>query len=408
MFDGSDDTCSICAEAFVHGEQVCRLVCRHVFHAGCWDNYLTATNRLNGTRADCPNCRGAGTLVAVWPFIGEHMITQEIFRLNGQIMQTPNQLGQLGTGILHTGLLFGPNAAQTQDFDIASPRETGGAAGSNTPPVVPNVHQEIPWNNFLSPEVAAAEPDQGPAHDQMDDDEPDTGAYAHVEHEDDDGSHSTEVAPLFHVQTRLADGRPSLLIDPGSVGNLSGDLWAKGVAQAAARRGYVPSYERRPRPLKVSGVGQGTQACNYDCKLPVAFKQLNGSTVSMGHITTPTVQGSELPGLLGLTALRKNRAILDFQKMELYFCGPGDYDLTSGLPPGTDGFQLEVAPSGHLVLPCCEYESGTVSEDHSLTLVTQESRHGRRVPPPPTRPPVLPPVAFENLHLAPPPGLRTV
>ncbi len=120
------------------------------------------------------------------------MITQAIFRLNGQMMQTPNQLGQLGTGILHTGLLFGPNAAQTQNFDIASPRETGGAAGSSTPPVVPNVHQEIPWNNFLSPEVAAAESDQGPAHDQMDVDEPDTCTSAHVEHQDDDyGSHST-------------------------------------------------------------------------------------------------------------------------------------------------------------------------------------------------------------------------
>ncbi len=387
MFDGRDDTCSICAEAFDHGESVCRLVCRHIFHASCWDNYLTATNSLSGTRADCPNCRGAGTLVAVWPFIGQHLFTQEIGHINGQMMQTPNQL-----------------ESQAQSFSIASPRNTGGASSSGAPPVFPHFHQETPWNAFLLPEAVDTDLAQAPAQDQMNEDDPDTGAYAHVEHDDDDDL--TTITPLFHVQTRLADGRPSLLIDPRSVGNLSGDAWAKGVAQAAARRGHVPSYERRPRPLKVSGVGQGTQDCNYDCKLPVAFKQLNGSTVSMGHITTPTVQGSELPGLLGLTALRKNRAVLDFQKMELYFCGPGDYDITSGLPPGTDGFQLEVAPSGHLVLPCCEYESGTVNQDHSLILVTQERSHGRRVPPPPTRPPVLPPVT-ENLDLAPPPCLMT-
>ena len=156
----------------------------------------------------------------------------------------------------------------------------------------------------------------------------------------------------------------------------------------------------------MSGVGQGTQACNYDCKLPVAFKQLDGRTVSMGFITTPTVQSSELPGLLGLTALRKNRAILDFQKMELYLCGPGDYDLQSCLPPGSDGFQLEVAPSGHLVLPCCEYASGTASQDHSLTLVTQEGRQTRRIPPPPRGPPVLLTIISESLVLAPPPGLQ--
>jgi hypothetical protein len=31
----------------------------------------------------------------------------------------------------------------------------------------------------------------------------------------------------FHIQTQLPDGRKSLLIDPGSVGNLCGDKWAK-------------------------------------------------------------------------------------------------------------------------------------------------------------------------------------
>ena len=213
----------------------------------------------------------------------------------------------------------------------------------------------------------------------------------------------------YHVQTRLADGRPSLVVDPGSVGNLSGDSWAREVAKAAARHGKKPEYHKRPRPLRVSGVGQGAQTCVYDCKLPVALKHINGKTVSMGCITTPTVTDSELPGLLGLTALRKNRAILDFQKMELHFCGPGDYKLDGTLPPGTDSFALEVAPSGHLVLPCCEYESGSTSEEHTLTLMSKPrdehtgsraadgalGRSRSRPPPPPKEPPQL-------LHLQPP------
>jgi hypothetical protein len=154
---------------------------------------------------------------------------------------------------------------------------------------------------------------------------------------------------LYHIQTRLADGRPALIIDPGSVGNLCGDKWARELASAAARNGHHPSYERRGRPLRVSGVGSGSQMCEFDCKLPVALRTLNGNATSNGLPTTPTVLGSDLPGLLGLNALRKNRAVLDFQTLTLHFCGPGDHDLGRGLPPGTDSFQSEIAPSGHLV-----------------------------------------------------------
>ena len=201
-----------------------------------------------------------------------------------------------------------------------------------------------------------------------------------------------EMPNLYHIQTRLADGRPALIIDPGSVGNLCGDKWARELATAAARNGHHPSYEKRGRPLRVSGVGSGSQMCEFDCKLPVALRTLNGNATSIGLLTTPTVLGSDLPGLLGLNALRKNRAVLDFQTLTLHFCGPGDHDLGRGLPPGTDSFQLEIAPSGHLVLPCCEYVNGTTTNDHTLTLVSQEAANRAhlagqtpRVVPPPQR-----------------------
>jgi hypothetical protein len=44
-----------------------------------------------------------------------------------------------------------------------------------------------------------------------------------------------EAPSLFHIQTRLADGRPSIIIDPGSVGNLCGDKWAREVAKTAGQ-----------------------------------------------------------------------------------------------------------------------------------------------------------------------------
>jgi len=74
---------------------------------------------------------------------------------------------------------------------------------------------------------------------------------------------------------------------------------------------------------------------------------------------------------MGLEALKKNRAVIDFGKMELHFLGPAEYELGHCLPPGTDTFELEIAPSGHLVLPCSEFKSANdlKKADYSLTLI---------------------------------------
>ena len=41
--------------------------------------------------------------------------------------------------------------------------------------------------------------------------------------------------------------------------------------------------------------------------------------------------------------------------LQLHVCGPADINLT--LPSGTKSFQLEVSPTGHLVLLCTNIES---------------------------------------------------
>ena len=222
---------------------------------------------------------------------------------------------------------------------------------------------------------------------------------------------TSEGPPSYHIRTRLADGRPSITIDPGSVGNLCGDKWAKEVARAAAQNNHKPTYEKRPRPLTVSGVGHGSQECHYDCKLPVALQQIEGRGSVLGSLTAPAVANSDLPGLLGLNALRKNRGILDFSTLRLHFCGPAGIELEKYLPPGSESFQTELAPSGHMVLPCCEFQRGSIDKDHTLTLIAQGNSVSSNVaqaennqiigaatmiPPPPPKPPVLP----RTVHLA--------
>ena len=134
-----------------------------------------------------------------------------------------------------------------------------------------------------------------------------------------------------------------------------------------------------------------------------------------GVFSTPAVANSDLPGLRGLTALRDNRAVLDFTTLKLYFFGPGDVRMSEAIPPGTDVFQLEVAPSGHIVLPCCEYGNQEQAK-HSLTLLARDrgtgessdaeasvpqqeassSSSGPEIPSPPAHQPRLPFTAYQG------------
>ena len=70
--------------------------------------------------------------------------------------------------------------------------------------------------------------------------------------------------------------------------------------------------------------------------------------------------------------------------MKMYFTGPGDYELSRALPPGTDCFQCELGPSGHMVIPCCEYGDKPKQHDNGeLTLVTQQRAENAQVVGPP-------------------------
>ena len=54
--------------------------------------------------------------------------------------------------------------------------------------------------------------------------------------------------------------------------------------------------------------------------------------------------------------------------LTITFTGPGKTNIE--LSPGSDTFKLYQAPSGHLMLPCCEYEkTPDTQEETGLTLV---------------------------------------
>ena len=85
-----------------------------------------------------------------------------------------------------------------------------------------------------------------------------------------------------------------------------------------------------------------------------------------GTYDTPTIPNSQLPALLGLTAARNGRVIIDAARNRVYMVGPGEYDLLTALPPGTQSYDCVYAPSGHMLLPCAEFGQGR-RRDESLT-----------------------------------------
>jgi len=180
---------------------------------------------------------------------------------------------------------------------------------------------------------------------------------------------------LATLSTRLADGRPVLIVDPGSVGNLAGDKWAKEVAVYAHKAGLHPTFQTRDTPLRVSGVGKESEVCLHDVALPVTFRNNVDGKPHTGNIDIPIIHNSTLPGLLGMTALKRNRAILDLNDNKIYFLGPAPYDLWEALPPGTDCFQGDISPSGHLVIPCSDHRQHKSNDliTGTLTLMSNST-----------------------------------
>ena len=72
------------------------------------------------------------------------------------------------------------------------------------------------------------------------------------------------------------------------------------------------------------------------------------------NFVAPVIPNSTIPALLGLSALKEMRTLIDCRTMELHFCGPDDRPLQ--LPSGTQTVQTEISATGHMLMPFAAYE----------------------------------------------------
>ena len=378
IYNGRDTDCAICLESFANGQQLTRLQCRHAFHSLCY-----AQHAQRSSRTDCPNCRGAGVIVAYWLYVGDGPATEQL-----QLADRASVVTERPTPMHLPALL---------NADIGTPRSGGmSAAAPGRSPRVSVIHD----NDGPSSSSAVRN-----AVGRMDSANRGTSADAQSAH----GSRgiSSEVfvvypttqqdavewkcdtylgygevkAPppikvrgnptsSYHAETQLPSGESALMLDIGSVGNLAGDIWLKKLTLKALKNGRRPNQVKRDRPLNVSGVGKLSQSCEYDCHMPVSIKVIGGECTK-GIFKTPCVPDSELPALLGLQAIKQCRGIIDTNDGKFYMLGPGDYKLMDYLPPGTKCIQCIYSPSGHMMVPCDAFEDLDEQERHGGLEIQQ-------------------------------------
>ena len=68
-----------------------------------------------------------------------------------------------------------------------------------------------------------------------------------------------------------------------------------------------PKMKPLERQLGVEGVGSGSQTCRNSVELPITM-----ANEETGTYDAPVVLGSSIPGLLGLKALMRHKALLDW------------------------------------------------------------------------------------------------
>ncbi|CAJ1416652.1 unnamed protein product [Effrenium voratum] len=149
----------------------------------------------------------------------------------------------------------------------------------------------------------------------------------------------------YHLRTRIRNGEVGLLIDPGAHDNLVGEGT---MLQMASQVNSQIHNQKLNRALDVEGVGQNSQRSVMSAKIEMALEATSGGLMGSSY-TAPVIGGSNLPPLLGNKALRKHRAILDCASGTLILPGEGGVQMEGS--PGTKVFALELADSGHFILP---------------------------------------------------------
>ena len=96
------------------------------------------------------------------------------------------------------------------------------------------------------------------------------------------------------ASVRISEG-PALLVDTGSPGNVCGSEWSAEMAEAAQEAGRPePKYQRRQKPLVMSGIGTGSQVATHEVLHAVGLPGSGDALYKASELPE-----SRTPGILG-------------------------------------------------------------------------------------------------------------
>ena len=398
-YTGDINTCCICIDEFVQGDDCVRLDCRHILHSKCMSEYVAITLAKAGvdgnkTHPDCPHCRGPGNVIANYKYVGVNQF--QVFHTpagsvrsehsQAQSVRAPSPMSPQAQG-MPSSSSAGPSVPYDASYDLPRPSGLPRSNQSFRPQAAPSVQQSqaqhsdamsddeplpgygfftgavnrsrdgSPYGRFRNPlrHPASSATARQPPRQENDVASPHVSdAFSVTTPEADERSSSHNM--LSHVSTRLPDGRYGLLIDPGALNNLVGSQWLRSVEKQALSNGFRTQECDLSRTFQVQGVGTGTIKTNVEVRLPIAVIDEHG-VPKLQFYQAPIVNGpgKSLPALLGLNSMSRHRGVLEMTDGHEYltFPGPGGYCIRWS--EDTRRYKLVRAPSGHLILPCDEY-----------------------------------------------------
>ena len=158
--------------------------------------------------------------------------------------------------------------------------------------------------------------------------------------------HETDAA---YITLPLGD-EIGLLPDTGAHDNLCGEHWARRLADRCKRAG-VRNLQYKLQARAVQGVG-GQQTATAEVDLATATLDVEGR-MHTNTYRAPCLDNSNVPGLLGIKALKHEDALIRCSTGEMWFLGQGGVDMK--VSPGTRHFQMREAPGGHWMLPVSQF-----------------------------------------------------
>ena len=167
--------------------------------------------------------------------------------------------------------------------------------------------------------------------------------------------HWQEGAQAF-LNTEHKNYSESLLVDTGAFENLMGSKWLERIerikkASRSKSSSQPVEWESLNNPIPVGGVGKDVINAKWRAKVPIALK--GGKKTSYEALF---LEDNGTPALLGTKALQGTNAILDLRRGRLHlYCSENEnFVVTKG--NSFHKMQLDHAGSGHILLPCTDYD----------------------------------------------------